>query len=76
MDEVVKAFMEDNYLKCGEAFFTEALPGYACYIDEKGDLFVNRPEWDDYKWVDEMWLGFIIRTTCDKKIGYRIWRAF
>ncbi len=60
MSEDVKSFMEEHKLKCGDVFFVDALPCYACYIDEKGDLFVNRPEWDDYKFVDEMWLDFIM----------------
>lgn len=70
MGEDVKAFMEKWGLKCGEAFFSAIMPCYACYIDEKGDLFVMKPEWDDYKWVDEMWLDYIMNNEDAK-----IWRA-
>ncbi len=71
MRDEVKDFMERWGLKCGEAFFSDALPGYACYIDEKGDLFVNKPEWDDYKWVDEMWLNYMMINRYAE-----VWRAF
>ena len=70
MGEDVKAFMAKWGLKCGEAFFSAIMPCYACYIDEKGDLFVMKPEWDDYKWVDEMWLDYIMNNEDAK-----IWRA-
>lgn len=69
MEQKYKRFLEEHKLKPGDVFFADVLPCYACYISRYGELFVFKPEWEEYKLADDMWLDYIIDH------GQTIWRA-